>query len=237
MTTAFIADLHLSPQRPQAIRLFAQFLRRGAGRLESIYILGDLFDYWVGDDGADALGHRAVEAALLAATAAGTRIFFMRGNRDFLIGDDFARRSGCELLPDPAVIEPGRRMLLTHGDALCTDDTEHQRARGQMLSAKWQRAFLKQPLDERMHTAAAMRAQSESAKRRKSMALMDVNQDAVETLMLRHRADTMIHGHTHQPAVHRFRLGGKAAWRYVLGDWFDGRSAAYYAGGHLALRK
>jgi len=236
MTTAFIADLHLSPQRPNAIRLFEQFLRRGARRLESIYILGDLFDYWVGDDGAEALGHRAVEAALRAA-AAGTRIFFMRGNRDFLIGDDFARRSGCELLPDPAIINPGRRILLTHGDALCADDTEHQLARGTMLSAKWQRAFLEKPLEQRMHTAAAMRAQSEAAKQRKSMALMDVNQDAVEALMLRHRADTLIHGHTHQPAVHRFELAGKPAWRYVLGDWFDGRSAAYYAAGRLALRK
>ncbi|MDA8007923.1 MAG: UDP-2,3-diacylglucosamine diphosphatase [Gammaproteobacteria bacterium] len=237
MTIAFIADLHLSSQRPRAVEMFTQFLRRGAAKLEQIYILGDLFDYWVGDDGAGALGHEKVELELRAATEKGARIFFMRGNRDFLIGEDFARRANCELLPDPAVIEPGRRLLLTHGDALCTDDREHQESRGKMLSEKWKRVFLEKPLDARMQTAAEMRAQSEAGKLQKDMKIMDVNQGAVEELMLRHRADVLIHGHTHRPAVHQFELAGKPAWRYVLGDWFDGRSAAYYAGGKLALRK
>ena len=237
MTIAFIADLHLSPQRPQALRLFTQFLRRGSEKLESIYILGDLFDYWVGDDGAGALGHREVESELRAATEKGARIFFMRGNRDFLIGEDFARRANCELLPDPAVINPGRRLLLTHGDALCTDDRGASGVARKNAVGKMEARLSGKTLDERMRTAAEMRAQSETDKQKKDMKLMDVNQNAVEELMLRHRADVLIHGHTHRPAVHQFELAGKPAWRYVLGDWFDGRSAAYYAGGQLALRK
>ncbi len=238
MTAAFVSDIHLTPQRPASTRRFEAFLGGAAGVLERLYILGDLFDYWVGDDGADALGQAAMESAIRAAVDAGTQVFFMRGNRDFLVGDAFARRAGCVLLDDPAVITLGERdFLLTHGDGLCTDDVEHQRARRQLLSAKWKTAFLQKPLDQRMDTAAAMRRASETAKRGKSMAAMDVNQGAVESMMQRHGADTLIHGHTHRPAVHQFELGGKPAWRYVLGDWHEQRSALYYYRGKLALKK
>ena len=244
MSVAFISDLHLTPERPASTRLFKEFLGQAARRLERLYILGDLFDYWVGDDGGAPLGHGGVETALRRTAEAGTRIFCMRGNRDFLIGGAFAERAGCELLPDPVIVElpgPGpaanRRFLLSHGDALCTDDVEHQASRREMLSAKWKTAFLQKPLPRRMEAAAAMRRRSEEAKRHKTRAVMDVNQAAVENLMRQHGADTLVHGHTHLPAVHRFSLDGKPAWRYVLGDWYEQRSALYYHRGILALKK
>ena len=238
MTVAFISDLHLTPERPASTRLFEEFLTAAPRLLERLYILGDLFDYWVGDDGGEPLGHAGVEAAIRKTAESGTRVFFMHGNRDFLVGEDFARRTGCTLLPDPMVVSfAGRDFLLTHGDALCTDDIEHQQSRRQMLSAKWKTAFLNEPLERRMETAAALRHQSEAAKQRKSMAIMDVNQEAVEALMRHHGVDTLIHGHTHQPAVHQFELDQKPAWRYVLGDWYTQRSALYYRRGKLALKR
>ena len=238
MTTAFIADLHLTPERPASTRLFEEFLTNATGLLERLYILGDLFEYWVGDDGGEPLGHGAVEAAIRKTAEAGTEIFFMHGNRDFLVGEAFARRTGCKLLPDPVVVTlDGRDFLLTHGDGLCTDDIEHQRSRRQMLSAKWKMAFLEKPLERRMDTAQLMRRQSEAAKQKKRKAIMDVNQRAVEALMRHHGVDTLIHGHTHLPAVHQFQLDQKPAWRYVLGDWYEQRSALYYQRGKLALKK
>ncbi len=238
MRVAFISDVHLTPQNPSSQHRFEEFMRAAGRLLQRLYILGDLFDYWVGDDGADALGQAPAEAALRDAIAAGVEVFFMRGNRDFLVGDDFARRVGCAILPDPTLITLGqRRLLLSHGDRLCTDDIEHQQARQQMLSAKWQRAFLRQPLAQRMDVAAQLRRQSEADKRTKSAALMDVNQAAVQTLMRRHAVATLVHGHTHRPAVHRFDLDAKPAWRYVLGDWYTQNSALYYHDGSLAFKK
>ena len=238
MTVAFISDLHLTPENPTSTRLFVEFLTRAAPLLERLYILGDLFDYWVGDDGARPLGHSAIEARLRETVEAGTEVFFMHGNRDFLVGGEFARRSGCRLLPDPVVVRvDGRDFLLSHGDGLCTDDHEHQQSRREMLSVKWKTTFLAQPLEQRMQTAAAIRQRSEVGKRRKSMAAMDVNQGTLEALMGQHGVDTLIHGHTHQPAVHQFELDHKPAWRYVLGDWHAQRSALYYERGKLALKK
>ena len=238
MTTAFISDIHLNAERPASLQMFGDFLRAAPRVLSRLYILGDLFDYWVGDDGGASLGHHAAESELRIASDAGVEIFFMHGNRDFLIGDDFAKRTGCKLLPDPTLIKiDDREFLLTHGDALCTDDTEHQTSRKEMLSSKWKMAFLQQPLATRIETAEAMREQSDAAKKQKSMTLMDVNQTAVETLMREHNADTLIHGHTHQPAVHSFQLNNKPAWRYVLGDWFEKRSALYYEKGTLGFKR
>jgi len=238
MLTAFISDIHLNAKRPDSFERFEAFMRQAARRLQRLYILGDLFDYWVGDDGVDAIGQGRAEAALRLGADAGVAVFFMRGNRDFLIGDAFARRTGCELLPDPCVVELEQRaFLLSHGDALCTDDLEHQAARREVLSAKWKRAFLAQSLPARMDAAAAMRRRSESRKQRTSRAMMDVNQAAVESLMRRHRADTLIHGHTHRPGVHQFTVDNQPAWRYVLGDWHGRRSALYYTRGVLALKK
>lgn len=236
MTIAFIADLHLNPQRPASFRMFEEFLAEST-QLERLYILGDLFEFWVGDDGSDSLNHVAVEKALRNTVQVGVKVFFMHGNRDFLVGEEFAHRTGCKLLADPKLLTlDGRKLLLTHGDALCTDDVEHQHARQQMLSSKWKKAFLQQPLNERIDAAIALRRTSESTKRTKPMALMDVNQNAVEAMMRQYGVHTMIHGHTHQPAVHEFELAQKPAWRYVLGDWHEQPSALYYQQGKLVLK-
>ncbi|MGI9310974.1 MAG: UDP-2,3-diacylglucosamine diphosphatase [bacterium] len=238
MTTAFISDIHLSAQRPDSIRRFEAFMRNATRHLRRLYILGDLFDYWVGDDGADALDAARAEAAIRAAVEGGVEVLFMHGNRDFLVGDEFAQRTGCRLLDDPARIRIEQRaFVLTHGDALCTDDAEHQAARGEMLSSKWRMAFLRQPLAQRLQTAAELRRRSERAKRSKSAAMMDVNQGAVEALMRAHDVDTLIHGHTHRPAVHHFELDDRPAWRYVLGDWGARNSALYCQRGTLGLKR
>lgn len=238
MTIAFISDLHLTPDRPASTDLFGQFIGGVHHAVSELYILGDLFEYWVGDDGADALGHLAVEASLRRTVERGTRVYFIHGNRDFLVGEAFASRTGCTLLPDPVVITPdGLRILLTHGDALCTDDVEHQASRKRMLSGKWKLAFLDQPLDQRMATADAMRQQSERGKQQKSMEIMDVNQDAVEAMMREHDVRIMIHGHTHKPAAHEFEIDGELARRYVLGDWYEQKSAIFYDNGRLILRR
>ena len=238
MTIAFISDLHLTPERPVSTRLFGRFVADAHRYITRLYILGDLFEYWIGDDGNEALGYLDVESALRHAVDSGTEVFFLHGNRDFLIGQEFAERTGCRLLPDPVVISPdGVRILLTHGDALCTDDVEHQAARRQMLSGKWQSAFLAQPLGQRMETSSALRQRSEREKRHKPMEIMDVNQNAVEALMREHDVRVLIHGHTHRPAAHEFELDGELARRYVLGDWYDQKSAIYFDGGRLVLQR
>ena len=206
--------------------------------LEQLFILGDLFEYWVGDDGVGSLGHDSVETAIRKTVDSGTPVFFLHGNRDFLVGEEFARRTGCTLLPDPVVISLDQQdVLLSHGDALCTDDVEHQQARKQMLSSKWKMTFLEKPLSERIQTATALRHKSKSEKQTKSMAIMDVNQQSVEALMQQYKVDIMIHGHTHLPAVHQFELNGKPVRRYVLGDWYTQRSVLYYNRGKFVLKK
>ena len=229
MTIAFIADLHLTPQRPASSMWFDRFMNTTGQLISELYILGDLFEYWVGDDASDQLGHQQVEATIRAVSDRGTKIYFIHGNRDFLIGQDFAQRTGCELLPDPSVVSlGGLKVVLSHGDHLCTDDVEHQKARSQMLSSKWKVAFLENPIDARIDTAESLRHQSENVKKTKSMEIMDVNQDAVETLMRRENADILIHGHTHRPGVHEFQIDGEKKTRYVVGDWYTQNSALIY---------
>ena len=238
MTIAFISDLHLTPDRPHSTALFRDFIHHASRYLDELYILGDLFEYWIGDDGAENLGHGEVETALANTVKAGTAIYFIHGNRDFLVGDAFATRTGCRLMPDPIIIEPdGQRILLTHGDALCTDDVEHQIARTQMLSSKWKLAFLDKPLEERAEAAAALRSESEVGKQHKPMEIMDVNQVAVESLMRKHDVKIMIHGHTHKPAAHEFHSDGKLMRRFVLGDWYEQKSAIFMEQGRLTLRR
>ncbi|WP_424945805.1 UDP-2,3-diacylglucosamine diphosphatase [Candidatus Spongiihabitans sp.] len=237
MTIAFISDLHLDPVRPESTQWFKEFMSHSIDRLSRLYILGDLFEVWIGDDGRDTLGQGAVENIIKATVHAGLDIFFMHGNRDFLVGNDFAKRTGCKILPDPTLITlDSKQVLLTHGDALCTDDIEHQTARQEMLTAKWKMAFLNKPVNQRMDTARSMRTQSETSKKTKSMAMMDVNQQQVEKVMREHGVLTMIHGHTHKPAVHEFSLDGAPAKRYVLGDWYTQKSVLYYDHGGFALR-
>ncbi|MGH8278294.1 MAG: UDP-2,3-diacylglucosamine diphosphatase [Gammaproteobacteria bacterium] len=220
MTTLFISDLHLDPSRPQITAQFLEFLATEAHGAEALYILGDFFEVWIGDDDPDA-HHARVLAGVHALSAAGIPVFFMHGNRDFLIGERFAVATGCRLLPDPSVVELyGTATLLMHGDTLCTEDTEYQAFRRTMRDPTWQQAFLARPLAERRDFARRARNASQNRNAEKADYLMDVNQGEVERVMRAHSVTRLIHGHTHRPAVHRFTADGREHTRIVLGDWY-----------------
>ncbi len=221
MTTLFISDLHLDSSRPHIVDQFLAFVREEASGAEALYILGDFFEAWIGDDAAGEL-ETSVAAALAALHERGVPAFFMHGNRDFLIGDAWARRARLTLLPDPSVIEiAGERTLLMHGDTLCTDDAAYQAFRTRTREAPWQRAFLTQPLAAREAFAAQARAESQRHTRSVGDAITDVNTEAVHAAMRAHGVRRLIHGHTHRPAHHHFQLDGATAERIVLGDWYE----------------
>ena len=221
MSTLFISDLHLDPSRPQIVELFERFLAGAARDAEALYILGDLFESWIGDDD-DAPLTRQVAQALRALRDRGVSVRFMHGNRDFLLGADYAERAGMQLLADPEIIDlGGQRTLLMHGDTLCIDDIEYQKFRTLVRNAEWQRQFLAKPLAERRAFAAQARGESRKQTAMKAAEIMDVNQIAVETAMREHGVRRLIHGHTHRPATHRFNLDGTSAERIVLGDWYE----------------
>lgn len=217
----FISDLHLQDSRPDISTALLDFLTRNHGRCDALYILGDLFEVWLGDDAGNALSEQ-VAAALQAFAAGGTAVYLMHGNRDFLIGRDFAAACGAQLLPDPSVIEtPIGPVLLSHGDALCIDDVEYQAFRSQVRDPAWQQAFLARSVPERIAFASQAREQSKQATAAKTDEIMDVNQTAVTELMTSHRQTRLLHGHTHRPAQHELTLPGQQepGWRLVLGDW------------------
>lgn len=222
----FISDLHLSPERPHITRLLLAFLATQARAAQALYILGDLFEYWAGDDDIDDAHHRPVVDALLELKRSGCKLYFMHGNRDFLIGAHFAQASGVELLPDPLLIDLfGRAALLTHGDMLCTDDVDYQTFRAQVRKPQWQKEFLAQPLVQRKSIIEQLRSRSEQEKSHKSDAIMDVNADAVTGLLRRYDIPPLlIHGHTHRPAHHHIEIDGATCERIVLADWGDSGS-------------
>ena len=223
MSTYFISDLHLDPARAETYDKFARYLRSIKSDAQQLYILGDLFDYWIGDDGLDLIGHHQAVELLEELTESGTHISLMHGNRDFLIGEDFLSRFSGTLIPDPQLIVIGGKVvLLMHGDSLCTDDVEHQRYREIVLSPEWQSAVLELPITERLQRALDMRMQSETGKAKKNLQLMDVNQQTVVDVMLKHEADILIHGHVHRPGIHQVQANGQNLRRYVLGDWDSG---------------
>ena len=229
----FISDLHLSAERPDANEQFFRFLRDEARRARSLYVLGDLFEYWAGDDElSDPAGDplaREVAAAFKALADSGVRICVMHGNRDFLIAGSFCAASGSTLLQDPSVVEyNGTRSLLMHGDTLCTDDHEYQEWRGTARSASWQREFLAKSLAERHAAIGALRAKSKEVIAAKPAEIMDVNAGAVRDAFRRHGVRRLIHGHTHRPARHDLEVDGARCERWVLPDW-------YGRGGYLAL--
>lgn len=223
----FVSDLHLAPDAPALTERFLTFLSATARHAARLIILGDLFDAWAGDDDlADPFNARIV-AALHALSASGVAIDFIAGNRDFLVGTEFARAAGLELLPDPCVREiAGERVLLTHGDRLCTDDADYQRFRAQVRTPAWRETFLARPLAERKQLITELRARSETEKQVKSLALMDVNAQAVANAFVTHNARTLVHGHTHRQGEHSHRAGDTDGVRYVLGDWHDERGNA-----------
>ncbi|HET7649141.1 MAG TPA: UDP-2,3-diacylglucosamine diphosphatase [Gammaproteobacteria bacterium] len=224
MRTLFISDLHLDPFRQQITAQFLEFLREDARDADALYILGDFFEAWIGDDDPDP-HHARVVAGLRDLTTSGVPAYFMHGNRDFLIGERFAGLTGCRLLTDPTVLSiNGTRTLLMHGDTLCTDDVDYQRFRALVRNPDWQRAFLAKSLQERRAFAAQARSESRSHTMEKADAIMDVNQQTVERVMLEHDVSQLIHGHTHRPAIHRFTVNGTPLTRIVLGDWYEQKS-------------
>lgn len=224
VTTLFISDLHLDESRPQIVGLFEKFLHDEARGAAALYILGDLFESWIGDDDDSPLAS-AVATALHELGAHGVPIFFMHGNRDFLLGVDYARRAGMTLLEDPQVIDlDGERVLIMHGDTLCTDDLEYQKFRALVRDAGWQQRFLSMPLRERRAFAAQARGESRKHTASAKPDIMDVNPAAVIAAMHEHSVRRLIHGHTHRPAMHRLGVDRQAAERYVLGDWYEQRS-------------
>jgi UDP-2,3-diacylglucosamine hydrolase len=216
----FVSDIHLSPTLPATTQAFLTFLQKQAKQARQLYLLGDIFEYWAGDDDADDSYHRRIIAALREVADSGVQAFWIGGNRDFLVGDSFARAAGLSLLPDPHLIEiANRRIVLTHGDAWCTDDAAYMAFRRQVRDPQWQQQFLAQPLAQRKQIVESMRMGSKEAQRGKSIDIMDVNKEAIAGLFASCGAEVMIHGHTHRPAVHKIAIAGKPCLRYVLPDW------------------
>ncbi len=222
MATLFISDLHLCPSRPGITRHFLEFLAGPAHSADSLYILGDLFEYWAGDDDLGEPFNAKVCAALRALADCGVPLYFMAGNRDFLVGEGFSRSAGLNLLPDPTLVEVnGTTTLLMHGDTLCTDDVAYQAFRAEVRSPEWRQAFLALPLAQRKAQIEALRRESEAQKRIKPVDVMDVNPAAVLQALTFHRCTRLIHGHTHRAARHRLEVGGHTCERWVLPDWYE----------------
>lgn len=224
MTTLFISDLHLQPSHPRLLEACLRFFDEEARDCDALYILGDLFEVWIGDDD-DAAWLADFASALQQLHESGTALYFMHGNRDFLVGKNFAERCGMQLLDDAAVIDMyGRPTLLMHGDTLCTEDKEYLAFRAQVRNPQWQQQVLAAPIEQRRQLAAQLRAQSKMAASNKAEDIMDVTPAEIARVMTENNIDLLIHGHTHRPARHELMIEGlsaigKIAERIVLGDW------------------
>ena len=222
MLTLFASDLHLHRDRPASRAAFVRLVRGVARRADTLYLLGDVFDQWLGDDDTTP-PHPEVEEELRRLCDAGTRIAFIAGNHDFLVGSEFAARTGVVLLDEVTVIDlEGRRTVITHGDHLCTGDIDYQAFRTHARDPTVQREFLALALEERARMAARLRHRSRELTALKPDDIMDVAPDAVAALLREHRADDLIHGHTHRPATHHLTVAGRACRRIVLADWYTG---------------
>ena len=219
----FISDLHLCDSRPHITQAFIAFLENTASKAQALYILGDLFEYWAGDDAIAGGTHQATIHALNKLATSGVQVFFMHGNRDFLIDVGFTSPTGVKFLPDPSLITLyGKLVLLSHGDELCTDDVVYQQFRSEVRSTTWKNQFLSKSLIDRVAYIKQLRTQSEQSKSSKSMQIMDVNAAAVDSLLREYDYPPLfIHGHTHRPNNHLLQLDGNACERWVLGDWYE----------------
>ncbi len=235
MTTLFISDLHLCASRPEITRLFITFLQQRLQPGDHLYILGDLFETWIGDDAVDENSQPVIDA-LQQLHLNDIAVYVMHGNRDFLLGDGFASASGTQLIDDPILIElDGTKVLLMHGDTLCTDDIDYQEFRSQIRSPAFCKEFLGYPVEKRMAIASQYREESRNRSKEKSAEIMDVNQAAVEKTMRAYGVHHLIHGHTHRPAQHHFELDGAHAERTVLGDWYQQGSVLQHRDGKFTL--
>lgn len=224
MSRLFASDLHLDPARPEVTEQFLRLIQDLEGEAGSLFLLGDLFEAWLGDDLPGALGD-AVATALRRLADTGTAIYLMRGNRDVMLGLEFCEAAGALLLEDPCLLEIQRtRVLLTHGDALCTDDGAYQRLRALLRDPAVRKRLLALPEEQRRALAGEARAGSQAHQSRLSYAVMDVNAAAVEQVLRDSGADVLLHGHTHRPGVHRLVVDGRERTRIVLGDWHAGSS-------------
>jgi UDP-2,3-diacylglucosamine hydrolase len=225
----FISDLHLSEERPAANERFIDFLEGRARRAEALYILGDFFEYWIGDDDLEEPFNAVIAGLLRGVTRGGVPAYVMHGNRDFLLGERFCAATGAQLLADPTVHEvAGVKTLLVHGDTLCTDDEDYQAWRRTARSSAWQRDFLARSRPDRRSMILGLRDKSKAVVQAKPAEIMDVNPAAVADAMRRHGVTRLVHGHTHRPGRHKLELEGRAAERWVLPDW-------YGAGGYLEI--
>ena len=231
MDTLFISDLHLIQDRPQANERFFDFLESRARAAGALYILGDFFEYWIGDDDLADPFNAVIAGLLRELTRGGTALYLMHGNRDFLLGEGFCKATGGRLLDDPSVIEFGsEKILLMHGDTLCTDDHDYQNWRRTARSAAWQREFLGKSIAQRREAIVGLREKSREVILAKPAQIMDVNDGAVREAFHRHAVTRMIHGHTHRPGRHALTIDGRRCERWVLPDW-------YGRGGYLAWDK
>jgi UDP-2,3-diacylglucosamine hydrolase len=216
----FVSDLHLCPSRPAINQVFFDFLRVSAAGAEALYILGDLFEYWAGDDDDDPF-NASVVAALRSLASGGVKLYLMHGNRDFLIGERFSHACHATLLPDPTLLGLyGTPTLLMHGDTLCSDDRGYQEFRSKVRDTRYQQQFLAQPLVERKRIIAGLRTENIEKKQVKSESIMDVAPATVESVLREYRYPRLIHGHTHRPALHRHVVDGHICERWVLADWY-----------------
>lgn len=237
MTRLFVSDVHLDAGAPEATEQFLAFLATEGARAQALYILGDLFEAWVGDDDADPEKER-VCAALRSLSTRGVACFALHGNRDFLLGAGFSARSGCRLLRDPVVAQfDAERVMLTHGDALCTDDHSYQELRSVVRDPAWQRRYLALPRSHRELLADEVRAGSRRHTARTVPYIMDVNAAAVAAAFRAAQVRRMIHGHTHRPGVHQLEVDGAPAQRIVLGAWYEQGSYLVCEAGGYELRE
>ncbi len=217
----FISDLHLSAERPEIINLFLKFADEVAANAEKLYILGDFLEYWLGDDDPALALQPVFEKLNELATKHETKLYFMHGNRDFLIGKDFSQRYHLTLLNDPHIINiQGRRTLLLHGDTLCTDDIEYQKFRNMVRDQQWQQDFLSKSIEERIAIAEKLRQASRDSTAEKDDDIMDVNQQATDSAFIENNVDLIIHGHTHRAMIHKKAINNAETTRIVLGDWY-----------------
>jgi UDP-2,3-diacylglucosamine hydrolase len=220
MTTLFISDLHLEADRPDIGKQFLHFLQTDASEADDLYILGDLFEAWVGDDDPNT-HYFTIKRAIRKLVDGGIPVYFMHANRDFMIGSGFANETGVQILEDPyKVTMYGQKILLSHGDILCTDDVRYQRVRQMVRNPEWQAQMRAKPLKERLRISKEARRQSLEQTINMSLDIMDVNQDEVKRVIQKYKVDVLLHGHTHRPGIHDVQVGNRKARRIVLGDWY-----------------